>query len=372
MKLKILADAHIPYLKGVAEQFGEVEYLPGNQFSREALREKDALIVRTVTHFGEEMLAGSRVKLICSATIGYDHIDTAWCDTHGVAWRTAPGCNADSVEQYVTASLLHLADKRHFSLSEKTIGIVGVGNVGSKVVAACRKLGMRVLLNDPPREEKEGNGKGAFMDLETIRQQADIITFHTPLTKTGRHQTYHLVDDAFFAALTKKPVIINAARGGVCDNRALTSALEEGTVSGAVIDCWEHEPVIDRELLQRVDIATPHIAGYSADGKWNATRMSLENLNTFFGLHIEPRYLEIPSPAQPVIDLQDVPRDRQLAQAVWHTYHPLTETAALKESPDKFYQFRSNYPLRREYHAYRVVNADLSIREDFIRLGFKV
>lgn len=373
MKLKILADAHIPYLKGVAEQFGEVEYLPGNQFNRETIKEKDALIVRTVTHFGEEILSGSSVKLICSATIGFDHIDTAWCDTHGVAWRTAPCCNAASVEQYVTASLLYLADKQHFTLKEKTIGIVGVGNVGSKVEAACRKLGMRVLLNDPPREESEGNDNGTtFVDLETIRQEADIITFHTPLTKTGRHQTYHLADDAFFAALSKKPVIINAARGGITDNRALTRALEEGTVSAAVIDCWENEPEIDRELLQRVDIATPHIAGYSADGKWNATRMSLENLNTFFGLHIKPCYLEIPSPKQPVIDLQKVPRDQQLSHAVWHTYHPLTETAALKESPEKFYQFRSNYPLRREYHAYRVVHADPSVSEDLRKLGFRI
>ena len=149
MSLKILADAHIPYLAGVAEQLGEVEYLPGNLFSRETIREKDALIVRTVTHFGEEILSGSNIKLICSATIGFDHIDTAWCDAHGVAWRTAPGCNASSVEQYVTASLLYLAQKQQFKLQEKTIGIIGVGNVGSKVEAACRKIGMKVLLNGP-------------------------------------------------------------------------------------------------------------------------------------------------------------------------------------------------------------------------------
>ncbi|MBK5195514.1 MAG: 4-phosphoerythronate dehydrogenase, partial [Proteiniphilum sp.] len=216
MKLKILADAHIPYLKGVAEQFGEVEYLPGNLFSREAIREKDALIVRTVTHFGEEILSGSSVKLICSATIGFDHIDTAWCDTHDVAWRTAPGCNASSVEQYVTASLLYLAEKQQFDLKEKTIGIVGVGNVGSKVEAACRKMGMNVLLNDPPREAEEGDAKGIlFTDINTIMRDADIITFHTPLTKSGIYKTYHLADADFFAQLNKKPVIINAARGGI-------------------------------------------------------------------------------------------------------------------------------------------------------------
>ena len=147
--MKILADAHIPYLKGVAEQFGEVEYLPGNQFTKQAISGKDALIVRTVTHFGKEILEGTNVKLICSATIGFDHIDTAYCDANGIAWRTAPGCNANSVEQYITASLLYLADKYRFRLEDKTIGIIGVGNVGSKVEAACRKLGMQVLQRPP-------------------------------------------------------------------------------------------------------------------------------------------------------------------------------------------------------------------------------
>ncbi|HHU97034.1 MAG TPA: erythronate-4-phosphate dehydrogenase, partial [Petrimonas sp.] len=166
--MKILADAHIPFLQGVAERYGEVEYLPGNQFTPDAVKEKDALIVRTVTRFNEEMLAGSRVKLICSATIGFDHIDTAYCDAQGIAWRTAPGCNASSVEQYVTASLLYLARKYRFQLNEKMIGIVGVGNVGSKVAVACEKLGMRVLLNDPPREELEGSA--AFTPIETIQR----------------------------------------------------------------------------------------------------------------------------------------------------------------------------------------------------------
>lgn len=368
--MKILADAHIPYLRGVAEQFGEVEYLPGNQFTRDAIREKDALIVRTVTHFGEEILSGTRVKLICSATIGFDHIDTAWCDAHGVAWRTAPGCNADSVEQYVTASLLYLAEKHQFDLKEKTIGIVGVGNVGSKVEAACKKLGMRVLLNDPPREEQEGSS--LFVNIETIQREADIITFHTPLYKTDRHKTYHLADDRFLASVEKKPFIINAARGGVTDNQALKKAIHNGYIAGVVIDCWENEPEIDRELLQLADIATPHIAGYSADGKWTATKMSLENLNKFFNFGIEnPHYQEIPTPKYPIIDLQGIAPGHQLQHAVWHTYNPMTETTALKLSPEKFYWFRSNYPLRREYPAYRILHADTTVSNILFSLGFR-
>ncbi|OJV76754.1 MAG: erythronate-4-phosphate dehydrogenase [Bacteroidia bacterium 44-10] len=367
--MKILADAHIPYLRGVAEQFGEVEYLPGNQFNREAIREKDALLVRTITHFGEEILTGTNVKLICSATIGFDHIDTEWCDTHGVDWRTAPGCNAASVEQYVTASLLYLADKYQFDLTRKTIGIVGVGNVGSKVDAACKKLGMRILLNDPPREESEG--PALFTNIETIQREADIITFHTPLTKTGKHKTHHLADEQFLASVEKKPFIINAARGGVTDNQALKKAIHHGQISGVVIDCWENEPEIDRELLQLADIATPHIAGYSADGKWTATKMSLENLNRFFNLNLKNiQYQPITIPERPSIDLSGIAPVLQLQYAVWHTYNPLTETIALKSTPEKFYWFRSNYPLRREYPAYTVLHADEMILPILLNLGF--
>lgn len=372
MKIKILADAHIPYLKGVAEQFGEVEYLPGNQFTREAIKEKDALIVRTVTHFGKEILDGTAVKLICSATIGYDHIDTDYCDSHGITWRTAPGCNANSVEQYITASLLCVSEKYQFRLQDKTIGIVGVGNVGSKIEVACRKLGMNVLLNDPPREEEEGNTDGKFVELEVIKQQADIITFHTPLTKTGKYATFHLTDESFLHTVARKPFIINAARGGITDNEALINALHSGKISGIVIDCWENEPEIDRELLALADIATPHIAGYSADGKWTATRMSLENLNNFFGLDISPKYENIPAPLLPVIDLSKISPATQLSHAVWHTYNPLNETGVLKLSPEKFYWFRSHYPLRREYPAYKVVNAAPPVSERLHQLGFKL
>ncbi len=347
-----------------------MEYLPGNRFTREAIRDKDALLVRTVTHFGEEILSGSSVKLICSATIGFDHIDTAWCDTHGVAWRTAPGCNAASVEQYITSSLLLLAHKHRFNLQEMAIGIVGVGNVGSKVAAACRKLGMRVLLNDPPREELEG--KESFTDLDTIRREAHIITFHTPLTRTGQHATFHLADDQFHEDLPKKPFIFNAARGGVTCNLSLTKALQEGKVCGAVIDCWENEPDISRELLQLVDIATPHIAGYSADGKWTATKMSIENLIRFFEMKVEPHYAPIPAPGQPIIDLKGVAAEAQLAHSVWHTYQPLQETSALKASPQQFYRFRSEYPLRREYQAFTVRHAASHVSDTLQQLGFTI
>ncbi len=371
--MKILADTHIPYLNDVAQQFGEAEFLPGNQFTKETISDKDVLIVRTVTHFDESMLSGTNVKLICSATIGYDHIDTEYCDSHNVAWRTAPGCNASSVEQYVTSSLMHLAAKHSFSLRNKTIGIVGVGNVGTKVAAACTKLGMRVLLNDPPRSENEPHNKNMFVDMATIKQEADIITFHTPLIKQGEHKTYHLADESFFGTLAKKPFIINSSRGSVICTDSIKKAIRNNYIAGAVIDCWENEPTIDRELLSMVEIGTPHIAGYSADGKWTATKMSLENINSFFDMGIHPiKLMEMPQPEDPVIDLSNVSKEEQAAYAVWHTYTPIGESEKLKAEPDKFTWFRANYPLRREYHAYGVTNANEEIEPLLKELGFNL
>lgn len=369
--MKILADAHIPYLHGVAEQFGEVTYLPGNQFTKESVKDKDVLIVRTVTHFNEQILKDSQVKLICSATIGFDHIDTEYCDSHNIAWRTAPGCNARSVEQYVTASLMQMAMKYNFKLSDKTIGIVGVGNVGKEVARACKLLGMKVLLNDPPRQETEKSKM--FVDINYIKKHANIITFHTPLTKDGAHPTYHLANKSFFVDLKKEPIIINTCRGGVVDNQALKEALKTSKVLGAVIDTWENEPNIDNELLEMVDIATPHIAGYSADGKWNATQMSLFTINEFFKLNKKPiQLLPIAEPDNNVIDVSKYDDDKQLVQAVLHTYDPLNDSELLKNNPEKFYYFRSHYPLRREYKAYTLMGLNHSYVILAKELGFNL
>lgn len=369
--MKILADVHIPYLKGVAEQFGEVSYLPGNEFTKETVKENDVLIVRTITRFDKNLLKGSNVKLICSATIGFDHIDTHYCEQNNIAWRTAPGCNARSVEQYVTASLIRMAQKHNFELKDKTIGVVGVGNVGGKVAWACELLGMKVLLNDPPRKELEKSDN--FVELSTIQKEADIITFHTPLIKEGRHATYHLADTTFFENLEKEPIIINSSRGAVVDNQALKIALKNKKALGAIIDTWENEPNIDSELLAMVDISTPHIAGYSADGKWNATKMSLETINSFFKLKKNPvKLLPIIKPEKSTINLSQVNNNEQLAKAILCTYDPLKDSILLKERPDKFYYFRSNYPLRREYRAYTIQNASSKTASLTKQLGFNI
>lgn len=370
--MKIAADKNIPYLKGVAELFGEVIYLDGAAFTNETVKDADTLIVRTVTHFDESVLKGTAVKLICSATIGYDHIDTAYCDQNSIAWTNAPGCNSGSVQQYIVSVLITMSRKKGFNLTDKTIGIVGVGNVGKKVAKACELLGMKVLLNDPPRQAKEGDRN--FVSLQTIMNEADIITFHTPLTKQGEYKTYHLADAGFFSSLKKKPVIINSARGAIIDTNAIKAALNKGEISGAVIDCWENEPDIDLEYLNMADIATPHIAGYSADGKANATRMSLAAIADFYGMSKEPVSLvKEPAPANPVIDMDKYAgSDNRVYDAILETYDPADDYSRLINAPASFKKLRNEYPLRREYPAYSIVNATNEEKDILNRLGFQI
>ncbi len=354
--MKIIADKNIPFLKGIAESYAEVVYLAGADFTKEAIKDADALIVRTVTHFGRDLLDDSKVKLICTATIGYDHIDTAYCDVHGIKWTNAPGCNSGSVEQYIASVLITMAQRKGFFLKDKTIGIVGVGNVGKKVALVCKALGMRVLKNDPPREEAEGSGE--FVSLDTIKKEADIITFHTPLNKEGKYATYHLADASFFGSLGKTPILINAARGSIIDTQSIKEALVKKRISGAVIDCWEKEPTIDLEYMQLADIATPHIAGYSADGKANATRMSLEAIAEFWDLTKDPiKNITIPQVQNSIIDWSTL-EGNKLEKAILMTYNPIEDHNRLIGSPADFSSLRGNYPLRREYLSYTIKNVD--------------
>lgn len=350
--MKIIADKNIPYLRGIAEHYGDVTYLSGSDFTKDSIKDADTLIVRTITHFDKEILEGSHVKLICSATIGYDHIDTHYCEQNGIIWRNAPGCNSGSVQQYIVSSLIVIAQKKNFDLKDKTIGIIGVGNVGRKVALACELLGMKVLLNDPPRQEKEGSSN--FVDLDTIKKEADIITFHTPLIKEGKHKTLYLANSSFFEELKKTPIIINSARGSIIETTAIKHALKNNQISGAIIDCWEKEPTIDIDYMKMVDIATPHIAGYSADGKANATRMSLETIATFWKLPKDSiNSIIIPNIADNIIDFNAC---NEVEDVFIKTYNPLLDQKQLLLEPNKFTELRGNYPLRRESFAYSVKN----------------
>ena len=323
--MKVIVDHKIPYIKEAIERIAdEVVYLPGAEFTKEAVKDADALIVRTRTHCNRGLLEGSQVKFIATATIGYDHIDVEYCREAGIAWTNCPGCNAGSVEQYVHSVFLLLQRKKGFSLEKAILGIVGVGHVGSRVARMAEELGMKVLLNDPPRADR---GEEGFVDLQTIAEECDVITFHTPLNREGDYRTYHLADENFLFGLKRCPYVINSSRGEVVDTASLLAALSAGKVRDAIIDTWEYEPFISQELMEVAFLATPHIAGYSADGKANATRMSLEALCRFF--NIEADFTIVPS---------DGPKD----------YDPTRDSEWLKASPEKFEWFRGNYPVRRE------------------------
>lgn len=336
--MKVIIDHKIPYIKEAIEKIAdEVVFLPGDAFTPDSVKDADALIVRTRTRCNRELLEGSRVKFIATATIGFDHIDTAYCREAGIAWTNCPGCNAGSVEQYIRSVLLFLKREKGLDLSSATLGIVGVGHVGSRVCRMAEELGMKVLLNDPPRADQ---GEKGFVDLSVIAKECDVITFHTPLNREGKYRTFHLADEEFFFSLERKPYFINSSRGEVMDTASLLAALSAGRVTDAIIDTWEYEPRISRELLSVALIATPHIAGYSADGKANATRMSLEALCRFFGIGADFKILppEIPG----VVYSEDK------EEAYLQAYHPMEDSNRLKAFPEKFEWFRGNYPVRRE------------------------
>ena len=349
---RIIVDDKIPYIKGQIEQLAdEVLYLSGAAITATDVREADILVVRTRTHCDRALLEGSRVRFIVTATIGVDHLDTAYLREAGIAWTNCPGCNATSVGQYVRNALCLLSREYGLDLRKATLGIVGVGHVGKAVLEACRPWVGRILLNDPPLAlaldkgcAGEGTGLQAkdFSPLSQLQQECDILTFHTPLVREGAWPTFHLADETFLSHLPHRPFLLNAARGEVVDNEALERALDQGWVRQAVVDTWEHEPEPSPSLLRKVFIGTPHVAGYSADGKANATRMSLQAIARWMGredkmhFHVEPPSMHIPCPA-------DDPVDRAL-----QLYDPRQDSQRLKASPDRFEWLRGNYPLRRE------------------------
>jgi erythronate-4-phosphate dehydrogenase len=373
--MKIIIDDKIPYIKGALEPYAEVVYLPGGKTTPEAVKNADALITRTRTVCNERLLKGSSVKFIATATIGYDHIDTEYCKQAGIEWTNAPGCNAESVNQYVASALFSLSMRKRTDLAGKTIGIVGVGNVGSKVANLCETIGMKVLMNDPPRERSEGPGQ--FVSLKKIQQEADIITFHVPLNMGGEDATFHLASESFLQDLAKKPLLINSCRGEVFDTSAVYDALEAGDISGLIADCWENEPDIDLEMLNIADYGTPHIAGYSKDGKANGTKMSVQAVSRFFNLGIDnwqPAGVELPKNAAIEIDGNQRREYSILAEAVLSTYDIETDDEALREAPHLFEKLRGNYPVRREFGTYTVKakNVEQSILEKLKKLGFSI
>lgn len=336
--MKIVVDDKIPYIRETICQLAdEVVFLSGAAITADDVKDADVLVVRTRTRCNQQLLEGSKVQLVVTATIGYDHIDTEWLESAGIRWTNCPGCNSGSVAQYVESTLLLLEQKKGLSLRQSTIGIVGCGHVGSKVKAVAERLGMRVLVCDPPLASTPSPLTSHFVSLDEIERNSDVITFHVPLTKEGDYATWHLADDDFFNRLSRVPYIINTSRGEVVDNKALLLAIEEGRVRDAIIDVWENEPHPDATLLDKVFIGTPHIAGYSADGKTNADNMVIDAICQQFGLS-HPGLIAPPA----------LPKDFHYTGNPLELYNPMDDSQKLKAEPSHFEQLRNNYPLRRE------------------------
>jgi erythronate-4-phosphate dehydrogenase len=364
--MKIIADANIPFVKDCFSSIGEVKVFPGREITRDVVGDADCLLVRSVTKVDSDLLAGSKVRFVGTATIGFDHIDIGNLSRNNIGFASAPGSNANSAAEYVIAGLLEIGRKYKIKLEGKSIGIVGVGNVGSRVAKKCDALGMKVLLNDPPLQRKTGDAK--YLPLKEL-YDCDFITLHTPLTFEGIDKTFHLADEKFFKSLKAGCVFINAARGEVADGGALKASIQSGRLGAAVLDVWENEPNIDCELLRLVDISTPHIAGYSLDGKIAGMIMVYNAACQYFGL--EPKYKIsdfLPPPTVPQIRIEKAGLDQQaiLYETVQQVYCINRDDFNTREiatvEPEKrakfFDDLRENYPVRREFQNTKVVVKD--------------
>ncbi len=354
--MKIVADNKIPFLKGALDDHAEVIYLPNHEINQHSIAEADALIVRTRTICNEQLLKGTRVKFIATATIGFDHIDTIFCEKNGIFWTNAPGCNSGSVKQYFASALAYIIDRDRMKFHNITLGIIGAGHVGSKIEMLARALGIKTLVNDPPRERNEG--PEGFVGMEQVLSDSDIITLHVPLQIIGADKTLHMADASFLNKMKHGAWLINTSRGEVVETKSLIHALKSGHLRGAIIDVWEHEPNLSKELLQCADIATPHIAGYSADGKANGTAMSVQAVSRFFGLGMDdwiPNSL--PQPDQPEFsqDCEHLTTEEFFIKLAYQTYNIENDSFRLKGACDVFEKQRENYPVRREPFAFKIL-----------------
>lgn len=371
--MKIVADDKIPFLKGVFEPFAKVVYFPGNQINNFLLKDAEALIIRSITLCNAKLLENTPVKLIATATIGDDHIDKQFCKEKGIKWISAKGCNANAVSQYVAAAILELATNAKFELKGKTLGVIGVGNIGSKIGKVAGLFGMEVLHNDPPRERIEGSI--GFFSLQYIQQHADIITLHVPLTYGGKDKTFHLLDEEFFEDRTKPVVLINTSRGGVLDAEVINWAKTEGRITNLILDVWENEPDIDLELLDMTDISTPHIAGYSLEGKANGTAIVVNAVSDFFDLGINGWHPDLPIEVQKIKLHCENLTEQEIFQNVFELVYPIAEDSKkLKSNAVHFEELRRNYIFRRENNNFilDLKNCQPEVKDKLSSIGFQI
>jgi len=380
--VKVVADQNIPHVAECFSSLGQVESLHGRRITPQVVKDADVLVVRSVTPVGSDLLAASTVRFVGTATIGFDHIDINYLNSKGIGFSSAPGSTANSVAEYVVAALLSVAEKRDIKLEGKSIGIIGVGNVGSRVERKVRALGMRPLLNDPPLYRQTGDSK--YLPLEQLFE-CDFITLHTPLTYEGIDRTFHLADQELFNSLKTGCVFINTARGGIVDTTALKQAIKSEKLDSAVLDVWENEPSIDVELLRIVDLSTPHIAGYSLEGKIGGMTMVYEAACKYFGVAAEygiEDFLPEPQVKSLEVDTRR-PDKQQILHETVHQVYPInrddfnTREIAMvaPENRARFFDdLRKNYPVRREFYNTNVAlqGKDDALAKKLRGIGFKI
>ncbi|MGD0037743.1 MAG: 4-phosphoerythronate dehydrogenase [Bacteroidota bacterium] len=378
----IVVNKHTPYVVQAFEKIGKVTALGTREITKDAVRDADILIVRSETKVNRDLLEGSRVKFVGTVTIGTDHVDEGYLAKNGITFVSAPGSNSNSVSEYITAALLELAHSQSFSLHDKTIGIVGVGNVGSKVWRKAQALGMRVLLNDPPLERQ-----GSSYSLHSLDELmgVDIVTLHVPLTRTGPDATYHLFDENRIRKMKHGAILFNTSRGAVVETEALKSTLLDKYLAAAVLDVWEGEPNINTSLLELVTFGSPHVAGYSLDGKVNALRMNYESVCRFLSLPIDQDINTlVPDPTLPEIkiDMIKLSIEQALREIVKECYDIRLDDRLLRqlislletERGKYFQKLRAEYRIRREFYNSTVSlpNKAKEIVDVLRLLGFKV
>ena len=370
--MKILVDENMPYARELFSRLGEVRAVPGRPIPMDALSDADALMVRSVTKVNEALLGDKSIKFVGTATAGTDHVDQAWLQQAGIGFSAAPGCNAIAVVEYVFSALLMLVERDDFALTDRTVGIVGGGNVGGRLQKRLEALGIKTLLCDPPRAD---NGDaGDFRALDELVAQVDVLTFHTPLYKEGPYKSLHLADEALIRRLKPGAILINACRGPVVDNAALLACLEEGQDLSVVLDVWEPEPDLNLALLEKVDLGTSHIAGYTLEGKARGTTQVFEAYSQFIGQPQEVALSSLlPAPEFGHISLHgplDQPTLKRLVHLVYDVRRddaPLRKVAGI---PGEFDKLRKNYLERREWSSLTVECDDADAAALLQQIGF--
>ncbi len=355
--MKIVCDQRIPFVDEAFGHFGQIVKCDSRAIDSTIVKDADALLVRSETKVDEKLIGGSKVRFVGTATIGTDHVEHEFLKRHGITFASAPGCNSWAVVQYIFSAIFTLAGKHGFKLKDKKLGVVGVGNIGSKIVSVAEKMGIEVAQNDPPRFRKTGDNR--FVNLDGL-MDSDIITIHVPYTRAGTDPTHHLFGAERLARMKKGSIIINSSRGAVIDNQALKAALGNGTPGMAVLDVWEKEPNIDIELLPKCEIGTQHIAGYSIDGKMNATSMIYNAFCGYFGFDRSWNSTSVIAPPdEPVIRMKSSFSDSEsaISEVVRRCYDITKDDARLRQIADiqpedrgrYFKELRGKYKFRYEF-----------------------